>query len=456
MKKQAPVQQGQVISAKIVDLTYQGLGVAKVNDFPIFIENALPGEIIQARLIRVKRRFGFGRVLKWFKQSPDRVHNVNLIYLRTGIAPLQHLKYSAQLKFKQHQIVELFHKAHLNVKVRPTIGMQHPDHYRNKAQIPVKLIKGQLETGFYRRHSHYLIPITHFYIQDPKIDQTIVVVRNLLRKYHVTPYDETSHHGVIRNVMVRRGRFSHQIMVGLVTRTRRLPHAPAIAQAIHHRLPEVKSILQNLNLRDNNVLLGRKNRLLYGKNYIEDQLMGLTFRISLNSFYQVNPVQTQKLYSIAFRLADLKPNQVVIDAYCGIGTISLTAARRVKRVYGVEIVPQAVHDAKINARINHIHNVIFVANRAEDQLPVWQKRGIRPDVIFVDPPRKGLAASLVRSAAAVSPAKVVYISCNPATLVRDVRRFAQFGYHVAAPVQPVDQFPQTVQIESVTVLEKTK
>ncbi|XIF19621.1 MAG: 23S rRNA (uracil(1939)-C(5))-methyltransferase RlmD [Acetilactobacillus jinshanensis] len=454
MKVKAPVQQGKTYQVKIVNLTYQGLGVGIFHDFPIFINNALPGEKVLTRVIRVKRHFSFGKVLKFYKKSPDRVQLVDKKYLQTGIAPLEHLKYSAQLKFKHDQVAELFKKAGLKVQIKPTIGMKKPYQYRNKAQIPVKLIKGRLETGFYRRHSHYLVPITDFYIQDPKIDQTILVVRNVLRKYHIVPYNERTHRGVIRNVMVRRGRSSHQIMVGLVTRTKQLPHAPEITKAIHHKLPEVKSIIHNVNLRDNNVLLGRQNRLLYGKPYIDDQLMGLTFRISLNAFYQVNPVQTEKLYSVAIKEAQLKPNQIAIDAYCGIGTISLSIAKYVKRVYGVEIVPQAIRDAKVNAKLNHIDNVKFVANRAEDQMPLWVKHGIRPDVIFVDPPRKGLAASFIKSAASVKPKRIVYISCKPATLVRDVRRFNKLGYHVVQPVQPVDQFPQTVQIESVTVLER--
>ena len=454
MKMKAPIQQGRVYRVKIINLTYQGLGVAIVKDFPIFIENAIPGEIVDARVIRMKRHFSFGRVLKFIKTSPDRVNDVNRKYLRTGIAPLQHLKYPAQLKFKRDQIQELFHKAKIPVKVLPTIGMKRPYHYRNKAQIPVKLIKGKLETGFYRRHSHYLVPITHFWIQDPKIDVTIIQVRDLLRKYHVVPYNERTHHGVIRNIMVRRGRYSHQIMVGLITRTKILPHANAIAHAIHQQNSEVRSIVQNINLRDNNVILGRYNKLLFGKPYIDDQLLGLTFRISLNSFYQVNPVQTEKLYTIAAKQADLNSHDVVIDAYCGIGTISLSIAHDVKRVYGVDVVPQAIHDAIMNAKLNQIGNVKFVVNRAEKQMPIWVKRGITPNVIFVDPPRKGLAASFIKSAVAVNPDKIVYVSCNPATLVRDVHRFARWGYHIIKPVQPVDQFPQTVHVESVTILAK--
>lgn len=453
MKIKAPITQGQVYRVKIVNLTYQGLGVALIHDFPIFVENALPKETVEVRVVRVKRHFSFGKVLKFIQKSPERVENVNDTYLKTGIAPLQPLKYPAQLKFKQHQIVELLHKAKLDLRVLPTIGMDKPYHYRNKAQIPVKLIHGQIETGFFQRHTHYLVPITNFWIQDPKIDETIKVVRDLLRKYQVTPYDEKTHQGIIRNIMVRRGYNSHQVMVGLITRTKRLPHAPAIVAGMQKQLPELTSVVQNLNFQDHNGLLGKHDKLLWGKPYIEDQLLGLTFRISLRSFYQINPQQTAKLYQLAAKAAHLNKNQVAIDAYCGIGTISLSIAKYVKRVYGVEIIPQAIRDAKTNAKLNHIDNVKFVAAKAEEQMPKWVKQGIKPDVIFVDPPRKGLAASFIQSAVKVKPHRIVYVSCNPATLVRDLQRFQALGYQVTQPIQPVDQFPQTVHVESVTVLE---
>ena len=452
MRRKIPVQQGEIYRVRIVNLTYQGLGVAKVHDFPIFVANSLPGEIARVRVIRVKRHFSFGMVLRLLKKSPDRVSRVNEDYLRTGIAPLMHLKYSAQLKFKRQQIMELLRKAHLLIQVRPTVGMQKPFGYRNKADIPVKLIKGRLETGFYRRRSHYLIPITDFYIQDPKIDHAIRVVRDTLRRFHLQPYNERNHRGVIRTIVVRRSRVTHQMMIGLVTRTRQLPCGSSVIKLICHNLPEVVSVVQNINSRNTNVILGRINRLWFGKPYFEDQLLGHTFRISLNSFYQVNPFQTAKLYQIAIQTADLSSNDVVIDAYCGIGTISLSVAHLVKKVYGVEIVPRAVKDAKVNARINQVTNVRFVTNRAENQIPKWLKQGVRPDVIFVDPPRKGLAASFIQSAVQVHPQRIVYISCNPATLVRDLGRFSKLGYRVAQPIQPVDQFPQTTQIESVTCL----
>ena len=454
MKSKAPVSKNERLDVTITDLTYQGLGVAKVEDFPLFIENTLPGEEVTVQVTKVQSHYGFARAVAWTQESPDRVKDVDKTYRQTGIAPLQHLAYPAQLKFKQHQIAELFSKSHQDVEVAPTMGMDNPTQYRNKAQVPVRMIKGQLETGFYRQHSHELIPLTDFYIQDPAIDAAIIKVRDLLRQFEIPAYNEVSDKGVIRNIMVRRGYYSHEMMIVLISRTQKIPSQAQLVDQIHQALPEVTSIVLNVNAKKTNVIMGNVTRVLYGKPTIEDTLMGLTFAISARSFYQVNPQQTEKLYQMAIDKAGLTGAETVIDAYCGIGTISLALAKHAKQVYGVEIVPEAIEDAKVNAQKNHLSNVTFAVNKAEDQMAEWQAAGIKPDVIVVDPPRKGLAESLIDSAAKMAPKKVVYVSCNPATLVRDVARFTELGYHVDGPVQPVDQFPQTPHVESVTVLVK--
>ncbi|MGP4117310.1 23S rRNA (uracil(1939)-C(5))-methyltransferase RlmD [Levilactobacillus zymae] len=454
MKIKAPVTKNKRLDVTIADLTYQGMGVAKVDDFSLFVENALPGEQVTIQVTKVQKHYGFARVVAWQTKSPDRVEDVDKTYRQTGIAPLQHLAYPAQLKFKQHQIAELFNKAHIDVAVAPTLGMAHPTQYRNKAQVPVRTVKGQLETGFYRQHSHELIPLTDFYIQDPEIDKAIVKVRDLLRQFEIPAYDEINDKGVIRNVMVRRGYYSHEMMIVLISRQQKLPSQAQLVEQIHAALPEVTSIILNVNAKRTNVIMGNVTRVLYGKPTIEDTLMGLTFAISSRSFYQVNPQQTEKLYQMAIDKAGLTGNETVIDAYCGIGTISLALAKHAKQVYGVEIVPEAIEDAKINAQKNHLTNVEFAVNKAEDQMAQWQEAGIKPDVIVVDPPRKGLAPSLIDSAAQMGPKKVVYVSCNPATLVRDVAHFQELGYAIDGDIQPVDQFPQTPHVESVTVLKR--
>ena len=457
MKVQIPVHKNNDYQAEVTDLTYEGNGVVKVDDFPIFVPNALPGEKITVRVTKVARHFAWGRVMEWQSKSPDRVDVKDKKYIQTGIAPLGHLKYAAQLKFKQHQIKELLEKAHLgDIEVLPTMGMDRPYHYRNKAQVPVKMVRGQLQTGFYKRGSHTLVPIEDFYIQDPQIDKAIVVVRDLLRKHHVTPYDERTGKGVIRTVMVRRGYYSHEVMAVLVTNTKRLPMAQQIVAGIVAGVPEVKSIVQNINDKKTNRLLGDRDQTLWGADEIHDQLLGIDFAISPLSFYQVNPQQTERLYQTAIDNAGLDGSQTVIDAYCGIGTISLAVAKHAKQVYGVEIVPAAIEDAKHNAKRNGIRNAEFVVGKAEEQFTKWQAAGLEPDVVIVDPPRKGLAESLIEATGKMTPRKVIYVSCNPATLVRDIQRFGERGYHVVKPIQPVDQFPQTTHVESVTVLERTE
>lgn len=454
MKTQVPVQKNKQYDVEVSDLTYQGLGVAKIDDFPIFIEDALPTELVTILITKVKRNFAFAKALTIKRKSSDRVDPVDGAYTQTGIAPLQHLAYPAQLTFKQHQIQVDFDKMKVPVEVAPTIGMDKPFQYRNKAQIPVRMINGKLQTGFYRKHSHSLVPIEDFYIQDPKIDEAVVVVRDILRKFGIQPYDEETHKGVIRNIMVRRGHYSHEMMIVLITRSRKLPSQAEIITEIMDQLSEVKSIVQNINSKNTNAIMGTRNIVLYGKGTITDQLMGLDFEISPNSFYQVNPTQTEKLYQLAIEKAELSKDDVVIDAYCGIGTISLSLAKVVRKVYGVEIVPEAIEDAKRNARINHIKNCKFVTAKAEDQLAKWQQDGLDPDVIVVDPPRKGLDESLIDSVAEMGPKRLVYVSCNPATLARDARLLTAKGYQINQPIQPVDQFPQTVHVESITVFER--
>jgi 23S rRNA (uracil1939-C5)-methyltransferase len=449
------VAKNDQFEADIIDLTYQGMGVAKLEGgFPVFVANALPGERVKVGVTKVASSYAFGRVVKLLQESDDRNNDIDAPIITTGIAPLANLKYPAQLVYKQKQIQELLKKSHVEAEVAETLGMENPTGYRNKAQVPVREIKGQLETGFYRRNSHNLVPIEDYFIQDPEIDKALVVIRDILRKYHLSAYDETEHRGVIRTVMVRRGYYSHEMMVVLVTRSKKLPMDTVVVDEIRAALPEVKSIVQNVNPDKTNVIMGSVNNVLWGNKVIFDTLLGLKFAIGPNSFYQVNPQTTEKLYTLAAEKADLTGNETVIDAYSGIGTISLTIAKHVKQVYGVEIVPGAVDDAKRNADMNGIKNVKFTLGAAEEQMVKWAAEGLKPDVIFVDPPRKGLTPELIEAAMVMGPKKIVYVSCNPATLARDLVDFTEGGYHIDGPVQPVDQFPQTTHIESITVLVK--
>ncbi|MFL2062211.1 23S rRNA (uracil(1939)-C(5))-methyltransferase RlmD [Latilactobacillus sakei] len=451
MKIQAPVRKNEKLTVDIMDLTYEGMGVAKVDNYPLFIEGVLPDEQAEVEVTKVNKQYGFARLVNLLKKSPDRVESKANIYSQTGIAPLQHLAYPAQLTFKRNQILNVFQKAHLDIPVQPTLGMTDPTGYRNKAQVPVRFIDGALMTGFYRKHSHQVMPMEDFYIQDPKIDEAIKVVRDILRRFYIDPYNEDTHKGVLRTIMVRRGYYSHEMMIVFITRSKKLPASREIAIEIKKALPEVVSIMQNVNAAQTNVIFGDQTKLIAGRDFIRDELMGLKFEISAQSFYQVNPVQTEVLYQKAIEAAELTGNETVIDAYSGIGTISLAVAKHAKQVYGVEVVESAVMDARHNAKINAIDNVEFTLGKAEDVMAQWQTDGLQVDALIVDPPRKGLEPSFIEAVGQLKPAKMVYVSCNPATLARDLDLLAAQGYQ-AEGTQPVDMFPQTLHVESVTKL----
>ncbi|GBG94741.1 TrmA family RNA methyltransferase [Ligilactobacillus salitolerans] len=455
MKNKAPVSKNEELTATIEDLTYQGMGVAKVDGYPLFVAGALPGEQVKLHVLKADKKYGFAKAIDYLTTSPDRVAPGKKELVQTGIAPLQHWTYAAQLKYKRKLVTDLLQKSHLsNLEVAPTVGMENPSGYRNKAQVPARDFKGQLTTGFFRRGSHNFVPLEDYFIQDPRIDEVILVVRDILREFKVPAYNEEKHTGVIRNVMVRRGHYSGEVMVVLVTKTKKLMGAAEISAQIQEKCSDVVSVIQNINSEKTNVILGKTSKVLRGRNYIQDQLNGLTFNISAQSFYQVNPVQTEKLYARAVELADLTGTETVVDAYCGIGTISLSLAQAAKQVYGVEIVPEAIADAKENARLNNLKNLTFETGNAEDALAKWVSDGIQPDVIMVDPPRKGLTENFIEAAVKAAPQKVVYVSCNPATLVRDIERFGEQGYSVIGALEPFDQFPQTTHVETIAVLEK--
>lgn len=453
MKEKLSVKKNERYTLDIIDLSYEGMGVAKIDGYPLFIENALPGERVEVLVVKAGNKFGYGKVEKWLTESPDRQPLKDNRLLRTGIAPLAHLNYEQQLLFKQKQVENVMSKIAKmpEVDILPTIPMENPVGYRNKAQIPVRRIDGRLATGFYKKNSHELVEIEDYYIQDPAIDEAIKRVRDILQRFQVRGYNEAKNEGQIRHIIIRRGHYSHEMMVVLVTRKEKFFKGKEIASIIHEELPEVVSVVQNINEEKTNVILGDKEKVLYGRSYIEDQLLGKTYRISSKSFYQVNTEQTEKLYQTAIEFAALQQEDTVIDAYSGIGTIGLSLADKVKEVYGMELVPEAIEDAQFNALTNKIENAHYEVGKAETVMKKWQDKGIKPSVIVVDPPRKGLDARFITSAIDMEPAKLVYISCNPATFARDGKLFAESGYEVKK-VQPVDLFPQTHHVELVALL----
>ncbi|MFA9413981.1 23S rRNA (uracil(1939)-C(5))-methyltransferase RlmD [Streptococcus sp. E29BA] len=449
------LKKNDVIDVEIVDLTHEGQGVAKHEGLVFFVDNALPGEQIAMRVLKVKKSVGFGKVETYHSLSPHRNQALDTSYLRTGIADLGHLTYDQQLVFKTAQVKAALSKIAgiTDAPILDTLGMAQPLAYRNKAAIPVRRVNGQLETGFFRKGSHDLIPIEDYYIQHPEIDRLIKVTRDLLRRFDLKPYDEATGAGLIRHLVVRRGYATGQLMLVIVTTRPKIFRVEQLIERLTADFPNLVSIIQNINDQATNVIFGQEFITLYGRDTIEDQLLGNTYAISAQSFYQVNTEMAEQLYQTAIDFSELSTDDVVIDAYSGIGTIGLSIAGQVKAVYGVEVVDKAVADAMKNAQNNGIMNAHYVCDTAESAMEKWQSEGLRPKVIIVDPPRKGLTESFIRASSAMSPEKITYISCNPATMARDIKLYQELGYQLTK-VQPVDLFPQTHHVEVVCLLVK--
>ncbi|RPK07955.1 23S rRNA (uracil(1939)-C(5))-methyltransferase RlmD [Priestia endophytica] len=448
-----PVEKNQYVTVKFEDLTHEGAGVAKVDGFPIFVQNALPEEEGNVKIIKVKKGFAIGRMMETTKESRFRTEPPCPVYKQCGGCQLQHLKYEAQLDYKTKQVKEVLARLGniKDVTVHPTLGMEDPWNYRNKAQVPVGESEGGLVAGFYKQRSHDIIDIERCMIQQEQNDDVVQAVREICSKYGIRAYDETKHKGTLRHVMVRYGATTGEQMVVLVTRTKELPNKNKVIEELRARLPQLKSIVQNVNLKKTNVIMGDETTVLWGEEYIYDNIGDIKFAISARSFYQVNPTQTKVLYDKALEYADLQGEEEVIDAYCGIGTISLFLAQKAKKVYGVEIVPEAIEDAKRNAELNGITNAEFEAGKAEEVIPAWYKKGISADTLVVDPPRKGCDEALLNTIIDMKPNRVVYVSCNPGTLARDLQVLEEGGYKTVE-VQPVDMFPHTTHVECCALL----
>ena len=458
MKKKAsvPVEKNKRYVMKIDSLANAGEGVGKIDGFTIFVEGALPQEEIEVLIVKVKKHFAYGKLQKIMTPSPERAEPLCGVSAMCGGCQLQHLSYAGQLEYKTKKVEEALKRIGKieGVKVLPAIGMQYCWRYRNKAQFPVKNAKGKLEIGFYGKRSHRIIDTEKCFLQKEISDEVIAAVRGFLEEYHISIYNEQMHKGLIRHILVRVGFYSGQVMVCIVANGKQLPHCDALIKKLKN-IKGMASIVLNENREKTNVILGQKNHLLWGKAYIEDSIGSLVFEISPLSFFQVNPVQTKLLYEKALEMAQLKGNETVLDLYCGIGTISLFFAQKAKKVIGVELVPEAIADAKRNAEKNHIENAAFFVGAAEDVIPLFYQKGLRADVIVVDPPRKGCDDKVIETMIEMNPKKIVYVSCDPSTMARDVSKLKQAGYALIA-VQPVDQFPMTNHVETVVLLSQQK
>ena len=453
MSKILPVQKNEYIEVIFEDLTHDGAGVAKVEGYPLFVPNGLPGEKAKIKVIKVNKGYGFGRLMEITEASPYRVEPECPIYKECGGCQLQHMSYEGQLRAKEKQVSDVLQRIGKleNVKVHPVIGMENPWRYRNKAQVPIGENEGGLIGGFYQQRSHQIIDMKACIIQQERNDEVVKKVKEICNINGVRAYNEQKHKGELRHIMARYGLKSGEVMVVLVTRTNELTGKKKIIEEIAKRIPGVKSIVQNINSKRTNVIFGDETKVLWGEEVIYDSIGDIKFAISARSFYQVNPEQTKVLYDKALEYADLTGEENVIDAYCGIGTISLFLAQKARKVYGVEIVPEAIEDAKKNAELNGISNVEFAVGEAETVIPEWYENGVVADVLVVDPPRKGCDDKLLQTIINMKPKKVVYVSCNPATLARDLRVLEDGGYQTVE-VQPVDMFPQTMHVECVAQL----
>ncbi|GER68605.1 23S rRNA (uracil-5-)-methyltransferase RumA [Weizmannia acidilactici] len=453
MKRTLPVQKNDCIDVVFEDLTHDGAGVAKVDGYPLFVKNGLPGEKAKIKVIKVNKSYGVGRLLDLYERSPYRVDIPKEDAPKYGGCQLAHISYEGQLKYKENQVRQVIARIGKieGARIHPIIGMDNPWQYRNKAQVPVGEKDGKLVAGFFKPRTHEIIDTDESVIQLPEVNEAIHTVKEICSGLGIPAYNEESHSGVLRHIMARYGRQTEELMVVLITRTDKIPRQNELVEHIVSRLPKVKSVIHNVNPKRTNVILGEKTETLWGRDVIYDMIGNVKFAISALSFYQVNPVQTKVLYEKALEYAELTGSETVIDAYCGIGTISLFLAQKAQKVFGVEVVPEAVEDAKRNAALNGMLNVNFKAGKAEEVIPKWYEEGNTADVLVVDPPRKGCDESLLRTILEMKPRKVVYVSCNPATLARDLRILEDGGYRTT-DVQPVDQFPQTVHVEAVARL----
>lgn len=454
-KTQAPVQKNEIIDVTFQDLSHEGAGVAKVDGYALFVRGVLPGERAKVKVLKTKKGYGIAKLLELHDTNPQRVDPPCPIYDQCGGCQLQHMSYEGQLDHKQKSVKETLARfgGLPDVSVHPVLGMDDPWRYRNKAQVPVGERENGVIVGFYQRGSHRIIDMDSCIIQDETNDDVVQIVKRIADDYGVHAYDEQTHRGTLRHIIARHGQNSCEVMVVLITRDKNLPSRKNIVRDIIDAVPSVKSITQNINPKQTNTIFGGETRVLWGRDVIYDSIGNVKFAISTRSFYQVNPKQTKVLYDKAMEYAQLTGTETVVDAYCGIGTISLFLAEQAGHVYGVEVVPEAIEDAKRNAELNKRENVTFEVGKAEEVIPAWHRQGIKAEVIVVDPPRKGCDEALLQAIIAMRPERVVYVSCNPATLARDLRILEDGGFSTEE-VQLVDMFPQTMHVENVVSLKR--
>lgn len=455
MQGNIPVKKGDNIEVQIAGLGSSGEGVGKYEGFTVFVRGALPEETVQAEITLVKKNYAAGKLIKIIEASPERVEPVCPVYAECGGCQLQHLSYAGQLRMKQQQVKDALTRiGHLDTEVLPVIGCTNPWNYRNKMQFPAAGgAEGTINIGCYAAATHSVIDTGSCMIQKEANNEVLTTVRKWMQRYGISAYDEKTGKGLVRHVMSRVGVHSGEVMAVLITSAYDIPHKKELIEWLTKYVPNLVSVVQNINKKPTNVVMGSKTRVLYGRPTINDSLGALNFNISAQSFFQVNSEQAEKLYNKALEYAALSGTETVVDVYCGTGTISLYLAKHAGKVYGIEIVAPAIEDAKKNAQDNNCHNAEFILGDAADRLPQLLAEGVKPDVVVVDPPRAGCEQKVLKAIADVEPQRIVYVSCNPASLARDLAYLSERGYK-AMTAQPVDMFPMTSHVETVVVVVK--
>ncbi len=449
-----PVEKNKEYIVEIIDNGFEGEGIAKIDNFTIFIPGAIKGEKIKILIVKVLSSHAFGKIIEILTKSENREKEDCYTYKRCGGCNLRHINYKTTLNIKRNIVQSLVNKTLKNkIQVRETIGMEEPYNYRNKAQYPIGLNKkGEPVIGVFANRTHEIIPFEECKIQKPISEKIARFICQYIKEKNISVYNEKNCKGIFRHIVIKVGVATNEIMCILVINADRFKEEEDLVKKLKIKFTNIKTIVKNINKRNTNVILGSKNVILFGDGYIYDKLDEFKFKISPMSFYQVNPIQTEKLYNLAIEKAKLTGKEVVFDLYCGIGTIGIFAAKHAKQVYGIEIVEEAIKDAKQNAKINDVENINFFAGDVEELLfDLIDNKKIKPDVIIVDPPRKGLDGKSINNIVRVLPKKVIYISCNPATLVRDLK-LLEDTYEIKE-IQPVDMFPFTSHVECVAVLQ---
>lgn len=449
------MKKNDIYQVEIIDQGFEGEGIAKIEDITVFIEGALTGEIVDIVIVKILSNFAYGKLLKIVKKSKNRQDVDCKTYQRCGGCSLRHMIYSSTLCLKTDIVKNCLYKSlHRQIDVKKCIGMEAPFNYRNKLIYPVGINKdGKYIIGVYAKRSHDIVQTSRCYIQNEKNEKIARDVFNFLVKYKIQPYDEKDRSGIVRHIMIRNGHKTGEVMVIIVVKKANLLKEKELVKELIKLNPEITTIVENVNEKDTNVILGSTNIVLYGRGYIYDGLGEYTFKISPFSFYQVNSIQTELLYNTAIEEAKLSKNENIFDLYCGIGTIGIFASKQVKKVFGIEIVEQAIEDAKENAKLNNIGNCEFTVGLVEQLLPELVKKH-KVDTVFLDPPRKGCDKKALKTLLEIKPKKIVYISCNPATLARDIAILEE--KYILKKVQPIDMFPWTSHVETVSVLTLKK